>query len=72
MGKASLAWPTTPLQDGTVWKLSSLNRGSCMNLCRANQNQYTHASSRKNMAALCYLEKKSLFLKQHQRLATIV
>ena len=45
-GSGSLAWPTTPLQDGTVWKLSSQNCGSCMSLCRANQNQYSHASSR--------------------------
>ena len=38
MGKSSLAWPTTPLQHDTVWKLSSQNCGSCMNLCRANQD----------------------------------
>ena len=36
-----------------------------MNLCRANQNQYSHALSQQKMAAMCYLKKKSLFLKQH-------
>ena len=53
-------WSIT-LQDRTVWILSSQNHCSYMNLCRANQYQY---ASHKVMA-MCYLEKKLLFLKQH-------
>ena len=39
---------------------------------QGQSNQYSHTSSRQTIAAMCYLEEKSLFLKQHNRLSAIV
>ena len=66
--ETSLAWPMTPLQDRIVLSQLLLLH----DLCRANQNQYSHASSRQMMVAMCYLENNSLFLKQPQKLAIVL